>query len=177
MLQVGMRWSGALLVVAGATGFGSWMAGRYRRRLGELEQLRQMIYLLKGQIVYAQAPLSEALEAVGERTDGPLAELFSRVAQRIYDQKGESFDQIWQEETKRLDGRDCALAGADRKSLASLGRHLGFLDRDMQERNLLLYLEQLDLEIGRLRAQKQETCRMYTSLGVMGGLFLAVLLV
>ncbi len=59
----------------------------------------------------------------------------------------------------------------------SLGEHLGFLDRETQERTLLLYLEQVDTELLVLREHKQERCRLYTSLGVMGGLFLAVILV
>ena len=53
---------------------------------------------------------------------------------------------------------------------------MGFLDRDMQERNLLLYLEQLDVSINELRAHRQERCRLYTSLGVMAGMFLTILL-
>lgn len=42
---------------------------------------------------------------------------------------------------------------------------------------MLLYLEQVDTELLVLREHKQERCRLYTSLGVMGGLFLAVILV
>ena len=52
-----------------------------------------------------------------------------------------------------------------------------FLDRETQERTLLLYLEQVDTELEVLREHRQERCRLYTSLGVMGGLFLAVILV
>ena len=62
-----MQAAGAVCIVSGASGFGFWMAGEYRRRLEQLLQLRQMIYMLKGQILYANAPLSEALEAVGKR--------------------------------------------------------------------------------------------------------------
>lgn len=90
-------------------------------------------------------------------------------------QQGEPFNQIWKEEVDRLDA-DTALTKTDRQSLAALGEHLGFLDSEMQERNLLLYLEQLDLVIGELRSHRQERCRLYTSLGVMSGMFLAVLL-
>lgn len=39
---------------------------------------------------------------------------------------------------------------------------------------MLLYLEQVDTELEVLREHRQERCRLYTSLGVMGGLFLAV---
>lgn len=178
-VQVWMKIVGAMLVIAGASGCGFGLAGQYGQRLRELEQLRQMIFLLKGQILYANAPLSEAFETIGRRTEGVLSELFLKVAERIDGQQGESFAQIWQEEIELLGkpGVSLALSKTDRQTLKTLGEHLGFLDRDMQERNLLLYLEQLDMRIQQLREHKQERCRLYTSLGIMGGLFLTILLV
>ena len=74
-------------------------------------------------------------------------------------------------------GAGHALSRSDLAALAALGEHLGFLDRDMQERTLLLYLEQLDLQIQALREHRQERCRLYSSLGIMGGLFLTILLI
>lgn len=107
--------------------------------------------------------------------EGELSELFLQVAGRIREQQGEAFVQIWKNEIEGL-GEESALTKKDRQMLAGMGEHLGFMDRDMQERNLLLFLEQLDLEIQGLREHKQERSRLYTSLGVMGGLFLAILL-
>lgn len=170
-----LKIAGAAMVVAGTSGYGVWMAGNYQSRLLLLEQLQKMIFLLKGQILYANAPLPEALETVGERTTGVLSEWMIQVSERLLSQQGEPLNQIWKEEVDRLDA-DTALTKTDRQSLAALGEHLGFLDSEMQERNLLLYLEQLDLVIGELRSHRQERCRLYTSLGVMSGMFLAVLL-
>ena len=170
-----LKIAGAAMVVAGTSGYGVWMAGNYQSRLSLLEQLQKMIFLLKGQILYANAPLPEALETVGERTTGVLSEWMIQVSERLLRQQGEPFNQIWKEEVDRLDA-DTALTKTDRQSLAALGEHLGFLDSEMQERNLLLYLEQLDLVIGELRSHRQERCRLYTSLGVLSGMFLAVLL-
>lgn len=170
-----LKAAGCAMMVAGTSGYGSWMASGYRRRMELLIGLRQMIFLLKGQIIYANAPLPEAFEAVGDRTEGVLAEFFLRVAGRLDAQQGETFCEIWKEEVESID-KETALTKADRQSLATLGEHLGFLDREMQERNLLLYLEQLDLVIDDLRERREEKCRLYTSLGVMSGLFLTVLL-
>lgn len=175
MVSVGLKAAGALFMIAGASGYGAWLAGNYRKRLELLEQLRRMIFLLKGQILYANAPLDEAFETVGRRTEGMLSELFLRVAARIGCQQGEPFAVIWEQEVE--DVRTASLLSkSDKQSLVSLGEHLGFMDREMQERNLLLYLEQLDLSIEQMRAHKQERCRLYTSLGVMSGMFLAILL-
>lgn len=168
-----MKIIGTVLIEIGAAGYGFWLAAQYGMRLRVLEQLRQMIFLLKGQILYANAPLGEAFETVGRRTEGALAELFLNSAKRIQLQQGESFAKIWREEVEKT----FSIEKADRQMVVSLGEHLGFLDRQMQERTILLYLEQLDLKLEELRSHKQERCRLYRSLGVMGGLFVAILLI
>lgn len=175
MVSFGMKAAGCILMIAGASGLGVWKSGWYNKHLETLEYLRQMIFLLKGQILYANAPLEEAFDTVGRRTKGVLADLFLRVSERIRNQDGEPFTVLWKEEVEQINA-DAPFSKKDRQDLSALGEHLGFLDRDMQERNLLLYLEQLDLEIQKLRDQKQERGRLYISLGVMGGLFLSVLL-
>ncbi len=175
-LSIWMKIFGCVFTVSGASGCGLWMSRRYRERLRALEQLRQMIFLLKAQILYANATLEEAFQAVGERTQGELAELFCHAAKQIEGRPGDPFAHIWQESVALL-GKEFPLDREDRQFLAAMGEHLGFLDREMQERNLLLYLEQLDLTMEELRIHRQERCRLYTSLGVMGGMFLAILLV
>jgi stage III sporulation protein AB len=72
---------------------------------------------------------------------------------------------------------DVALTKKDRQELVSMGEYLGYLNRDMQERNLLLYLEELDDGIQDLKEHQKEKCRLYTSLGIMSGIFLAVILI
>ncbi len=176
MVGVMMRIAGCMMIVAGTSAYGFWMSRRYAQQLAELEQLRHMIFLLKGQILYANAPLHEAFDAVGRRSSGTLAQLFVRVTERIERQKGEAFSTMWEEEVDQL-GETSVLSKADRQNLKSLGEHLGFLDCEMQERNLLLYLEQLDFRIQDMREHRQERCRLYSSLGVMSGMFVAILLI
>ena len=173
-MQGWMKLLGAACILWGAAGCGIWFAGHYRKRIAELEQLKQMVFLLKGQILYASAPLPEALETVGKRSGGALGSLFLETAASLAEKPGEPFNSIWKEAVLRMN--DTALSKTDRQTLAALGEHLGFLDRETQERTLLLYLEQVDAELGVLREHRQERCRLYTSLGIMGGLFLAVIL-
>ncbi len=176
MVSVIMRAAGCGCIVAGTSFYGIWLSRRYGIRLAQLEQLRHMIFLLKGQILYANAPLHEAFGTVGRRVEGQLSQLFIRVAERIEMQQGEAFTVIWNEEVEAYKEDDW-LSEQDRQNLKTLGEHLGFLDREMQERNLLLYLEQLDLRIQDMREHKQERCRLYSSLGVMSGLFVSILLI
>ncbi|MDO5415944.1 MAG: stage III sporulation protein AB [Lachnospiraceae bacterium] len=175
-----MRWIGACLVTAGCAGLGAQMARQWRLRLRWLEQLRQMIYFLKGEILYGHSALGDALKRVGERcrkTEGErglqtLPLFFLSVSGRIDRQQGEAFTDIWKEELEKLP--DSPLRDEDMAELKNLGDHLGYLDVQMQERTILLYLEQLDGQIAYLRMHLKERTKLYTSLGVMGGLFLTV---
>lgn len=172
------KWMGSLIVLFAAGGFGIWSAMQWRERLRLLEKLRQMIYFLKGEITYSHAPLAEGLERVGRRDPGPLGRLFTAAAQGICRQEGESFQEIWRRETGELSSPQerLPLTKEDLEQLAGLGEHLGYLDVDMQERTLKLYLEQLDLSIDYLRANQREKCRLYASLGIMGGMFLVIMM-
>lgn len=177
-----MKWVGACLVTLGCTGLGQHMAREWRLRLRCLEQLRQMVYFLKGEILYGHTALGEALQRVGERCrkaegEGGLVDIplfFLSVARRIEEQEGESFAFIWQEELENLN--NIPLKETDLSGLKTLGDHLGYLDLEMQERNLLLYLEQLDGQILFLQQNVKERTKLYTSLGVMGGLFLSIVM-
>lgn len=177
-----MKWIGACLVTAGCAGLGQHMAHQWKLRLKWLEQLRQMIYFLKGEILYGHTALGTALDRVGERyqraeeekglTSPGLPSFFRSVAARIRKQQGEMFADIWKSELEQMKGTP--LKEEDILGLKNLGDHLGYLDLSMQERTLLLYLEQLDGQIEYLRMHVKERARLYTSLGIMGGLFLTV---
>lgn len=176
-----MKWEMLLKVVGcscmiiGSSGFGWHLSSRYSERLRLLEQLKQMIFLLKAQVLYANASLEEAFESIGKRSTGELAFLWLQVAEGIKHQQGEPFFTIWKTQINQLK-KDSALLPSDKQQLEEFGKNLGYLDLEMQERNILLYLEQLELTIKDLRQHKQEKKRLYTSLGILGGLFLAIIL-
>mgnify|MGYP002572722270 CR=1 FL=1 len=79
-------------------------------------------------------------------------------------------------EEMEKNGKPLFLEKEDREKLLSLGGQLGYLDTQMQERTLLLYLEQLELSVSRLRGEIREKCRLSTVLGVMGSLFLVIVM-
>lgn len=170
-----IRILGVMLVIGSSTGLGFYMAFQWNEHLRTVEKLRKMIFLLKGEIIYANAPLTEAFERIGNKSGGEIGNFFVKVADRLSRQHGETFYFVWQEEINKLPKEVC-LSKEDKQNLKDLGEHLGYLDMEMQERNILLYMEQLDLTIGYLRKHKQEKGRLYTSMGIMGGLFLAIVM-
>lgn len=177
-----MRYIGILIMAGAAIGSGMFAAECLHVRLEILQLLRQMIYHLKGQILYANATLPEALHEVGTRfssnRDGIFrapGEFFSGICDRLNEDRQIPFSQIWKEETDKI-SLDVPMSDADRQNLAALGENLGYADRTMQERTLLFYLEQTDDAIATLKQEVEVKGKLYRTLGMAAGVFLMVVL-
>lgn len=171
-----LKFVGVLLVITACGGLGMEAALHFKRRLRLLEKLKLMITHLKGEILYANAPLSEAFDRTGSRNPGKAGALFRAVAGRLREESGESFSLIWKEQAEAF-VKESELSHREREQLLDFGEHLGYLDREMQEKTLLLYLEDLEYSVRVIRKEEPEKCRLYMSLGLMSGLFLAVVMV
>ena len=137
-----LKLTGSFLVTCSCGALGMWKAAQWKEHLKMLEQLKKMVIMLRGEILYTHAPLGEAFGHVGRKSDGILGELFLR----------------------------------ELEELTAFGEHLGYLDLEMQEHTVALYMEQLDMSIGFYREHEREQSRLYTSLGIMGGLFLSIMM-
>lgn len=104
-----------------------------------------------------------------------LAQIFEETAEQLRCQDGRSFYEIWQMSVERH-WKELLLTTEECREWKEFGRHLGFMDLEMQEKNMELYLEQLELSVRFYREQEREQQKLSISLGIMGGLFLTVLL-
>lgn len=170
-----MKVLGSILVTVSCSGLGVWKAEQWKEHRKALEQIRKMILLLKGEILYAHAPLEEALEHVGRKTEGILASIFCQTAERIREREGELFYDLWKE-TIKSHRKEILLTEKECQEFQAFGEHLGYLDLGMQERTIELYLEQLGLSIDYYREHERERTKLCTSLGIMGGLFLSIIM-
>lgn len=178
-----MRYVGIFIMVSAAVGAGFWAAESVKERLDILLLIRQMVYHLKSRILYANATLPEALCEIGSRFSRDRIGIqkepgvfFCRVYEGMEANRERTFSEIWKSEVGRIP-KDVPLTHGDRESLASLGENLGYADREMQERTLLFYLEQVDDTIAGLKQEVETRGKLYRSLGVAAGLFLVIILV
>lgn len=180
-----MRLTGILIMAVSLTGTGFVLAERGKKRLSLLIQLRQMIYYLKSQILYSNATLPEAVCEVGnhfriskegEADDWEPALFFLNIRKALEKKENLPFSDIWYAETERIPP-GIPLTPRDRKNLGALGKELGYADRDMQERALLFFLEQLDEAMEGAKAEAESTGKLYRTLGVAAGMFWFILLI
>lgn len=169
-----MKGIGALLVMVSCMGLGMQTAQQLKERRKVLEVLKRMISQLKGEILYRNLPLPAAFLQAGERNSGPAAGLFLAVAKRMEEAVGESFGEVWKAETEAF-FQNGLLAEGEKEGLRAFGACLGYLDRDMQERTMDFYLDELAQAVEALKKAEPEKCRLFRGLGVLGGLFLTVI--
>lgn len=164
---------GILLTVlsSSALGFGASMglAGRVRN----LREMQKMMELLKGEIRYFAVPLQEAFAAVALRCPEPFAEFLKKTAQEMECRDGRTLAVILDENSKVL-RKETGLRPDDIQQFLRAGAGLGYLDQEMQLRTISVYLEELERECRMAEEEYQGKGKVYRCLGVMGGLFLAV---
>lgn len=96
-------------MAASLTGAGFLAAGRLRERFEILLLFKKLAYALKGEILYSNSTLSEALFEVGRRflegRSGHLKEpglFFLRVKERMEKERGTPFFVLWKEEAGKF---------------------------------------------------------------------------
>lgn len=167
---------GAVMILASATGIGISCSMDLKKHCTELRMLKQMIYMLRGEIKYTKTPLPEAFAHIAGRLPEPFCTFLGQTADKMGSLDGRTFQELWKEQI-----RDCLggshLTKEDREQLETLGEVLGYLDLEMQLSAIDLYLEKLELGIQKAQEALVTKQKLYQSLGVAGGIFLIILLI
>ena len=155
---------GALLVIlsCGAMGYGKSLS--YTKRQRELEEIQKMLYFLLGEITYRREALPEAMVRVADKIRPPLSDFLREVSRAAKEYQGERFSKIFSQKAEKY-LKETSLMKTDLEEFT------------MQENTINLYLEELKGEI--LKTEKEGPARkkMYQALGLMAGMFLAIMLV
>lgn len=163
------------MVVLSSAGIGLYFSKEIKSRIDDLKELKKLIGLLRGDIRYQRTPLPEAISVVAKRNSGCYTVFFEKVSERLTQFTGSTFSEIWKEAVaKNL--TDTSLSKKDKLHLIRFGENLGYLDKDMQMNNLDQYLNQLEDEITELSKTVKEKTYLYSSLGIMGGIFITIIL-
>lgn len=166
---------GCALILSSSAGMGWYFSGELRGRIQDLKDLKRILTLLRGDIRYANTPLPEAVQALSVRHDGKYKSFFSKIAERLNELGGVSFSEIWKEAIqKELD--KTSLSKKDLQALTQFGENLGYLDKEMQLNTIDLYLSQIEEEIKDLSKNVKEKSYLYNSLGILGGIFITILM-
>lgn len=170
-----MKIAGIILIVFSGAGLGICKSLEISRREKILEQLGKMILLLKNQIRCTGDTIPDALLEVAGKMSGEYREFLLSTSGAVQKRNGNTFGEIF---------KDCArellplskVSEEERGCFLSIGERLGYLDREMQVAQLSLLEADMDRCLGSLRRTMKEKKKLYQNMGIMGGIFLAILM-
>jgi stage III sporulation protein AB len=169
------KWIAAAAIVGISSLIGMEMAKGYVLRTRELQEIIGVLTRLDTEIHHYATRLPEALQRSGCITSGPVGRLFDRTSELLVGQMLSGVREAWRTALSEA-GAALHLDQEDLEILARLGDQLGSSDREGQRRYIHLTLQQLAVQEEKAQALRQKYERMYKSLGVLGGLALAILL-
>lgn len=167
---------GSTLVLISSSLLGFYYSKSYKRRTDDLRTLKKALILLRGEINYSLSPMPEALEDISTRFDHEIADFFKSIAEELNLNLGKTLTEVWKKNAEEILKRTY-LSQLDIKNIMMFSENIGYLDKEMQNNNINLLLEQIDEEIKLSMENDTKYNRLYRSLGVLGGILVIVLLI
>ena len=169
-----MRIVGIVLIVISCAGLGMVKGNEMGQRLKLLKEWQRLILLLQ-QEISCHTTLSDAFINVSKRALPPFQEFLMHLSERLTLYEGKSFCQLFSEEVN-MTMKESSLSREDIEQMKTLGEMMEGADRAMQKKILERYGKELEITIGELRVQLPSKQKLYRSLGILGGVFLGILL-
>lgn len=155
---------------------GVWIDEDQRKRIKELESFVYLFELLKGEIDYQLTPLKEACMQISQRDHQGIGKIFMQFAKRLETKESADLNDMWKQSLEDYRGK-LYLKETDYEILESFSQACGYLDKNMQKRNLDYVIEKLDHE-RKVSQEKYERCsKLNKSLGVLIGAAIVIFLI
>lgn len=160
---------GSILIFAACTGIGFSKSQEMQLHLNELEELKKLFYLLRSELQYTRAPFAELFEKIGQKTREPFQTWLLKLCDYLNAKNGGMFWELWSRSIEE-ELQSSRLTEDELNELKQVGKNLEYIE------SLELYIEQLEYNITHTREAYRSKKKLCQSLGIMGGIFLVILL-
>lgn len=161
-------------ILTASVGLGFYESWELTRHEQDLKQIRQMILFMSGEIAFGHLSLEQTFHCVAEKVQGIYKEFLEVTAKTMKMSHGQKFAEIYRECAEEI-LCSARLSGEERERLYAFGEYLGYLDKEMQLRQLKLYEQELERTIEEFHLEMTGRKKVYQNLGIFGGILLAVL--
>lgn len=170
-----LKIAGILMIFIAGTGMGTAKSMELTKREQNLKKFLWLTSCLKGAVRCGSICFPEAFLEISGKFDGMYREFLQNLADRLKSQEGQTLGQIFRD-CARKHFRNAGFSAEEMELIASLGDRLGYLDREMQLRQMEIFEEELCKRLDFLAGELPEKKKLCRSLGILGGIFLGVLL-
>jgi stage III sporulation protein AB len=169
-----VKFVGAVLVLVSAYAMGSLLALQVKEQEHWLRDIKTAMFLLLGELEYRQVPLPDALQIIGKRHGGRLAPFFQNLSSELLKKEGVPLQELWKK-TSVSALKDCPLKEDQKEAFEELGIYFTETDKETRRNSLDFYLSRLEEDIVKLRETGADKAYLCRTLGMLGGIFLLIL--
>lgn len=166
---------GMIIVITASVGCALSMVRERKAYLERCRSWREVFALIENEIAFRKSSLPEICGRAGTHLSGNKELFLRRIGQNLDSGEGGTLGKIWRREAERIFAEE-ALKREVEDEIKALGGKLCFEDSDMQRKVLLeaeKYLRKHEEEQEHLNRERN---KLTLCAGVMGGLFLTILL-
>ena len=169
-----LKLAGSILVITVSVLYGWQVRRELQEHVEQLVAMKEMFLMLWGEISYTRTPLKEAFLQIAAQGKEPFSSFLLKAAEELEENES-SMGCFWnrlveQESNKFLFNEE------ERGLLQRAGENFGYLDGQMQLKNLELYMEQAEVLIRKAQKELKDKQKVSSVLSLMCGLFLVILL-
>lgn len=161
--------------MSGCTALGLFYRTRYYESIRLLIHMEKILDLFISEIRYGKSTLHECLYTIAEKTEEPFREGMLLTANRLKEEAGRDFASCWEESFRQILEK-LPLSQEEQEEFLSFSKMKGLKDWQMQTKIMEGHRDALH-EARRMREQTAaQQGKLATGLGIMGGIFLVVVL-
>lgn len=172
-----MTWKllGGMLVLLSTTAIGGCLARQMREQERWMKEIKKVLMLLNGELTYNKTPLPEAFTLVGTRHGGQMQRFLLAIGDALRKQNGSGFLDCWKRESEHWLS-NAPLNKEQKREFIDLGECFLGADAVARDNNIAFYLSRVDNELEQLSKTVKDKAYLYRMLGVLGGMFLWILI-
>lgn len=168
-----MQFLGMALVVSSTTLIGVYFGNIYSFRIRDLKEIRKALVILKSEIEYSLMPIGQAASNISEKLRHPISSIFLKFS-NLLEKKVEPRLALQQSFEKYK--FDTYLTEEDTSQFNSLGKTLGYLDKNLQLNSIEITIKYLEEKINELTALHIKNKKLYQTLGILAGVLIVVIM-
>lgn len=166
---------GAALIVLFCAWMGMSFQNDLRQRVMLLQDFYRGIALLHQEVTFLKFPLEEAVCHAGKGLHFPMKAFFCKTGERLGELTENSFANVWEEMEKQY-LQTAPLRKEDLDLILEMGQQFGRMETAETENLFKVYEQRVELALSDAREDYKEKSQLYKRLGIVGGIFLVILL-
>jgi stage III sporulation protein AB len=169
-----IKFIGCILIIILSYMIGIIYSNTYRDRVKELGGFEKVIHEFENQIIYALTPIPEIVKGLKAQLNEPLKYFLSRFEENL--SSGDMTIQIaWKNALDKSKGK-FNLKAEDYEVIIWFGNQFGNSDKETQVKNMEFTLEKLKGQIKIAEKAREKNGKLYKSLGLAAGIFIAIII-